>query len=143
MACPVLHGIAFPVVSEWYQEPHGLRVAGSFALDREVGIGTVYPRNRLSSRSTTLGAGISTPCSAATATSLLTSSCPSKTSGLPPLVEWDFALQVLRPFERGSTTWYRVAVRVYDSCLPNPASRARTIACARSITCSFVKMLVT
>ena len=53
----------------------------------------------------------------------------------PPLVEWDFAPQVLRLFEGGSTTEYRVAaVPVYASSLPNPTSRARTIAWARSTT---------
>ena len=52
----------------------------------------------------------------------------------PPLVEWDFAPQALRLSERGSTTEYRVGVPVYASSRPSPASRARTIAWARSIT---------
>ena len=57
---------------------------------------------------------------------------PSKEQ--PLLVEWDFAPKVLRLFERGSTTEYCVAVPVYASSRPSPASRARTIAWARSIT---------
>ena len=61
----------------------------------------------------------------------------------PPLVERDFAPQILWHFEYRGTTGYRVAVPLYASSPPNPASRARTIAWARSITWSLVKMLET
>ena len=86
--------------------------------------------------------GISMPCSAATSTILPTSACSLMASG-PPLVERDFAPQILWHFEYGGTTGYRVAVPLYASSPPNPASRARTIAWARSITWSLVKMLET